>query len=77
MFQIGQGSLGLSSALWEWFRVAAGQIWACAAFVHAGEEDFDQLGQGEGNRSYSRRGAYPLRENSVLSMLMIWILSFG
>ena len=49
MFQSGHdiGSLGLSSELWEWFRVAAGQIWACATFVYAGEEDFhDQLGQG-------------------------------
>ena len=48
LFQNGQGSLGLSSELWEWFRVAAGQIWACAAFVHDGGEDFlDQLGQGK------------------------------
>ena len=48
MFQNVQGSLGLSSALWEWFRVAAGQIWVYAAFVHAGEEDFlDKLGQRE------------------------------
>ena len=42
------GWFGAAFRTLEWFRMSAGQIWACTTFVHAGEEDFlDQLGQGE------------------------------